>query len=246
MELSTSRKVKISTIIIDDESKPSKLISDLLIAYCPEIGPIEICNSVQDGLAKMNQNTYDLLFLDVEMPGMNGFEFLDSLPKDLKSQVIFTTAHEKYAVNAFKANAIDYLVKPIHPKDLIQSVKKVIDRLSQNKTNPSQKISLYDGKQYHLLDIDELIRVEADGSYCHFILKDGNKLHSSKRLKTYEALLETQNFFRSHKSHMVNLRFIKSYTFSDGGLIYLSNGESIPFSASKKSNFIDSLNISYV
>lgn len=235
--------MKLSILIIDDESKPARLLRDLLQNYYPEVEKIEICNSPKSAFLQLKEHCFDLVFMDVEMPEMDGFALLDTFSLENKSAVIFTTAHEKYAAKAFQVDALDYLLKPISPSDLIKSVNKVIQLLDQRKKFNSPKISLYDGKQYHIVNLPDLIRVEADGSYCYFILRDGTKIHSSKRLKTYESLLEKQGFVRSHKSHMVNSRHVKSYSFVDGGLLHLSNSESIPFSTTKKSQLLESFDI---
>jgi two-component system LytT family response regulator len=237
--------MNLSTLILDDESKPAQLLAGYIKEYCPEIKLSSTFNKVGDAVKFLNKNPIDLIFLDVEMPEMNGFDLMDILPEEQKPKVIFTTAHTQYAVKAFRFNAVDYLVKPIHPKDLIQAVKKVKILLNKTEMEDTLKISIYDGKQYHIVNSNKL-RVEADGSYSKFVLEGGKVLLSSKRLKSYEELLEKNGFTRIHKSHMVNLKQINSYSFADGGCIFLNNGDEIPFSTAKREALLNGLKLSSI
>jgi two-component system LytT family response regulator len=236
--------MQLSALIVDDESRPALLLDNLLKHFCVEVKNTAIVNSAREAVKKCSQQAFDLIFLDVEMPEMDGFEFLNSLPENHRPQIVFTTAHEKYASRAFKFNALDYLLKPIAPSELIRTVQKGTAYFQKHKPQVKEvKISLYDDHQYHIIEANTIVRVEADGSYCKFVLTNGHTLHSSKRLKVYEDALPKDSFMRVHKSHMVNLNQIKSYTLSEGSQLNLINGDSIPFSISKKKALFERLGI---
>lgn len=233
-----------TALIIDDEPKPASLLARYIEEYCPDISLISTFKKVGNAITFLSENRVDLIFLDIEMSEMSGFDLLDALEEVQKPKVIFTTGHPQYAVKAFRFNAVDYLMKPIHPKDLIQAVQKVKELKQPAERAHSSKISIYDDNQYHIVNFSAVLRVEADGSYSRFVLESGKTLLSSKRLKTYETLLEQNGFTRVHKSHIVNLKHVNSYSLAEGGTISLHNGDEVPFSSAKKEALLTGLKLS--
>ncbi|MGB0175907.1 MAG: LytR/AlgR family response regulator transcription factor [Owenweeksia sp.] len=230
-------------VIIEDEPKPAQLLHGLIRDYCPSIQTVHVAHTVAEARSYLISNAFDLLFLDIEMPGMDGFELLESLENKINAAIIFTTAHAEHAVRAFRVNAVDFLLKPIAPRDLIKAVEKATDVTPSPAKQMVLRISVYDGNEYHIVSTNELIRLEANGSYTNLILSKGDKLMSSKRLKIYESLLETGSFFRCHKSHLVNINHIKSYSLADGGTLKLSTGEIVPLSLSRKQELLTLLKV---
>ncbi len=236
-------------LIVDNEIRPAKLIAGILEKNYPHWNSPLIVTNEQEALQTLQQQVIDLLFLDIEMPEMTGFDLLENINLTNIPAVIFTTAHKEYAARAFRVNAIDYLLKPVLSSQLIGAVEKVRNTVEQKlktKTIPDHKtkITVYEGQSYHIIYLDQLIRVEADGNYARFIMVDNQRLLSSKGLKFYEELLEKYGFLRCHKSHLVNLQHIKSYTLADGGYINLTNEERLPLAVSKKRILLDKLELS--
>lgn len=242
--------------IIDDEESAQNVLQDLLLQYCPGVIIVGIAANVQEGLNLIEQCSPELLFLDIEMPDGSGFDLLEKIP-EIDFKVIFTTAHEKYAVQAFKFSAIDYLLKPIEPEDLIQAVQKAqestekevlhlkVSALLENIRDMSQglkKIVLRDAENIHIASIGDIIRLEASGNYTLFYLKDNTQIVVSKSLKEYEKMLANSGFFRSHQSHLINLNAFKRYEKRDGGLIIMQDGSSIPLARRKKDTLLALLN----
>ncbi len=224
-------------IILDDEPMPAKQLDQLIKKYCFEIKETKLFNVASKAIEHLKDNAYDILFLDVEMPEMDGFQFLEKAEIPLHTKVIFTTAYSEYAIDAFKANALHYLLKPIVKEDLISAVRKASDSImTATEKAPETKglIAIYDGENYLLIKVEEIIRFEADGSYTVVFLKDGRKLLSSKRLGRYEAQLDRENFVRCHNSHLVNINYIEKINKGRTGFLTLKNQEIIPVSVSKK------------
>ncbi|MBL7831937.1 MAG: response regulator transcription factor [Saprospiraceae bacterium] len=241
----------ISAILIDDEEHCLKTLSWNLNEFCPEIKILGTANNGKEGLNLINQLNPDLVFLDIEMPVMNGLEMLAKFDK-INFKVIFTTAYNEYAIKAIKLNAIDYLLKPIDKDDLRTAISKLsainselTSRKIQNlKYNMSvstdlQRITVgtFEGVQF--FDLKEITFLEADSNYTMLHFFDGTKILSSRTLKEYEEILPQESFFRCHHSFIVNFRYIKKYIKGEGGEIELSNGLKIAVSRRKKQEFID-------
>jgi two-component system LytT family response regulator len=234
-------------LIIDDEKRAINILKILIEQHVHEIDQIDTALGSKEGLAKIQTNLPDLIFLDVEMPGMTGFEMLEELG-DMDLNVIFTTAYDHYAIRAIRFSAIDYLLKPIDIQDLKTAVrnfvskkektegdsgmllKNLMDNLKVAQTQkPRLAISAKGGAVF--FDIDEIIRCEADNNYTTFYLQDGNRFLSSKTLREYEDLLSEYHFIRTHQSHIVNPAFVKAYT--QKGMIELKDGHLIPVARRK-------------
>ncbi len=237
----------IKAILIDDETHCRESLSIQLEKYCPKVELLAQCNSSAQGLKAIAQYQPDVVFLDVEMPQMNGFEMLQQL-STIPFEVIFTTGYDAYAIKAIRFSALDYLLKPIDKDEL----KKAVDKVNQNK-NPNlkeqfdillgklgnkavalQKIALPTFEGFELVPIDSILHCEADSNYTHIILKQGSKFLISRTLKEVEELLEGHSFLRVHHSHLVNLNEIIRYVRGEGGYVIMSDNTSITVSRSRK------------
>lgn len=244
------------TIIIDDEQAAIKMLKKLLITYCKKVEVIAEANNIQGGKSLVEELKPELVFLDVEMPNGTGFNFLESL-SNIDFKVIFTTAHEKYALQAIKFSALDYLLKPIDPEDLIEAVHKAEEEIEksihqlkvqtllqnlQKHKNEEQQIILKDKYGIHLINIQNIIRLEAVGSYTQFVIQDRNPILISKLIKEYDILLTPHGFFRSHKSHLVNITYLLSYVKNEGDKLILKDGSKVPLAVRKKDELMKLLN----
>jgi two-component system LytT family response regulator len=243
------------SLIIDNEAPIVRGLRKMLQRFCPQIELIGIASGVQEGLALIAQTQPELIFLDVEMDDGTGMDLLAQVGKR-DFQVIFITAYDHYALDAFRFSALDYLLKPIDPEDLIRAVHKAQanvekDRLQQqlsvllsNAQSPqpnNRKIVLRDADNFHIVLVSEILHCQAEGSYTRFFLEDGQEILVSKNLKEYEKLLEGQGFFRPHHSHLVQLDSIVRINKADHTL-NMRNGHIVPVSTRKKDQLIAMLN----
>jgi two-component system, LytTR family, response regulator len=241
----------ITAIIIDDESKGRLALREKLQSYCPEVEIIAEAGDGKEGLDMINKNQPQLVFLDIQMPNMNGFEMLNEIPEK-KFHVIFTTAYDQYAIKAIKYAAFDYLLKPVD----IEELKAAVLKIAREKNNQTQKqaqllqqniqhpkrllhklaISTLDG--LHFYDINDIVHLEANSNYTAIYLGNGTKITASKTLKEFEEFLPEDIFFRTHHSHLINLNYIKRYIKGDGGQIELQNGNYVEVSRRRKDEFL--------
>lgn len=234
-------------IIIDDNQQALEFLLELLKIYCPDLTLAGKASNIQEGKALIESVQPELVFLDVEMPTGSGFDLLEQL-QSINFKVIFTTAHEKYALKAIRFSALDYLLKPINSEELIAAVNKArldkqkevnqlqINTLLQNLQNPppqDQKILIKDKYGMQITLIKDIIRLEADGNYTKFFIQNQKTLMVSKPLKEYEAMLPFEQFFRCHKSHLINLAYILRYDKREEEVIILSDGSKVPVSRRK-------------
>ncbi len=244
---------RIRSIIIDDEDHCRSSLTKQLEWSCPQVEVIAEGKSASEGRELVIQHQPDLVFLDIEMPGGSGFDMIKSLPS-IQFKLVFTTAFDEYALQAFKVNAIAYLLKPIDEDELISTIEKVqvekndvvgkkLEKLMNylSAENKSGKIALpvSDGLQF--VSIEKIVRCEADGNYCTIYLDDGNKMVISKTLKYISELVKQQKFVRVHQSHIINMDFIKKYIRGKNGQIIMDDGSVIPVSRAKKDGFLDNL-----
>jgi two-component system LytT family response regulator len=245
----------IKAIIVDDEKKSREVLMGLIDRYCPDVFVLAQANGCIDGIEKVKIHNPDIVFLDIQMPDGSGFNFLEAFDA-FNFEVIFTTAHDQYAIKAIKYSALDYLLKPINPDDLKDSIAKYVQKqdkgqisknimvLLENMKTPSsdpKKIILSTSEGIHVLSTNDIIRCESDDYYTKFFLTKGNPILISKTLKQNEAMLSDFDFIRPHKSHLVNLKYIKSYLKVDGGYILMIDGSKIPVSRRKRESIIDIL-----
>ncbi|OJJ14369.1 hypothetical protein BKI52_43610 [marine bacterium AO1-C] len=234
------------TLIIDDNEHAQESLEELLQAYCPQLTLTGKAANIQEGKALIEQASPELVFLDVEMPTGTGFDLLHQL-STIDFKVIFTTAHEKYALKAIKFSALDYLLKPIDAQELVEAVEKAqqgtsenalefkMETLFQNLANgqTDQKILLRDKYGFQVTPVKDIIRLEADRNYTYFYIKDQKPILVSKSLKDYEKLLPAEQFFRCHKSHLVNLNYLLRYDRKDDDLLIFQDGSKVPISRRK-------------
>ncbi|MBL85508.1 MAG: DNA-binding response regulator [Winogradskyella sp.] len=244
----------IKAIIVDDEQHCINALLKLVEPLSDAIKITDTFNSVDAALQVVHEISPDLVFLDVQINDKTGFDFLKEL-ETIPFEVIFTTAHEKYAVQAFKFSAVDYLLKPIDEDDFTQAIsklnlkieakdfsKKVKSLLSNVTKNDGQKrITIPTSEGLEFLDVADIIRCESDVNYTTIYTNDKRSLVVSKTLKWFETLLQNAGFFRIHNSHLINLSYIKKYTKGKGGYVTLSDNSNIEVSTRKKEGFIKAL-----
>ncbi len=241
-------------LIVDDEQFCRDNLKFMIDEYCHEIIDIEMASDADEARRLIANSKPDVMFLDIKMPRETGFELLNSLGTTQLS-VIFTTAHNEYALQALKARAIDYLEKPINIDELQAAVKKLkaqqpegADSLSIIKDAVRQAYNQHEGDRiaipmrdgFEILPCKEIVHLEASESYTTIYLADGKKLLSSKNIKVYEDKLNPDLFFRVHKSHIINMRYhLKGFNRMDGNSAVMSNGKHIPIARRKVQPFLD-------
>ncbi|MFZ4058105.1 MAG: LytR/AlgR family response regulator transcription factor [Ferruginibacter sp.] len=245
----------INSIIIDDEPKARVLLKAILKEYCPQVNVVTECSDLPEGVKAIHKYKPDLIFLDIEMPGHSGLELLDFFPpEEVNFGVIFTTAYNEYALQAFRFSAIDYLLKPIQHQQLAAAVDRFIQRTEKMQTLQFQalqhnlassanwdekRIIVPNGAAYKLLKPQEVMLIKGDGAYSEIHLQDGSKLIASKNLKYFEEILfQIPFFFRSHKSYLINIQSVSEYVKSDGGYLVMKNGITAGISPDKVDAFL--------
>jgi two-component system, LytTR family, response regulator len=225
-------------IIIDDEPKARKLLQAVVEEYCKELTVEALCEDLPTGIKAIKKYKPQLIFLDIEMPGHSGLELLDFFDEDeVNFNIIFTTAYNEYALQAFKLSAIDYLLKPIQHTQLVDAVNRFIkkeenqqiqklkvlkENLNSTGNLESKKIIIPSAQTLHFFNANDIVMIKGEAAYSDIYFKDGTKLLASRNLKHFEDLLaEFPVFFRCHKSYIINTNYIKQYVKSDGGYIQL-------------------------
>ncbi len=245
----------ITAIIIDDEKNALDVVAFQLKNYCPEVKVLKLCHGGEEGIKAITELHPDLVFLDIEMPKVNGFDVLDST-KHLKYKVIFTTAYDQFAIKAFKYSALDYLLKPIDIEELKTAVNKIkksqegdfrnkLDLLLTQLNFPAsvpKKIALPSGEGYEMIPYSNIVRCESDSNYTIIFLSDKRKITLSKTLKEVEGILNYVSFFRIHHSHLINADHISKFYKTDGGYVLMSDGTQINISRNKKEAFLEFIN----
>lgn len=235
----------IRAVIIDDIPEAIAVLKSDLENYCVNIEVIGSAEGVVTGAKVIKELKPDLVFLDIQMKDGSGFDLLEILPEtDFK--LIFTTASDEYAVKAFKFSAVDYLLKPIDPDELMDAVSKIenqehaverIDLLKEN-FNQAKRIALNTLDKIHIVNVDEILRCESNINYTMFYFTDGTKILVTKTLKEFDKLLGDHGFIRVHQSHLINTNFIKEFIKSDGYII-MKDGTRVPVSTRKKQVLMD-------
>jgi two-component system LytT family response regulator len=237
----------IRAILIDDEKHCRETLSIQLERYCPDVKLLAQCSSAEEGLKVIREQQPELVFLDVEMPLMNGFEMLQQL-SEITFDIIFTTGYDAYAIKAIRFSALDYLLKPIDKDELQKAVAKAREHAGQslkqqfntllekleNKQGMLQKIALPTQNGFELVPLETIIKCESDSNYSNIYLKGGRKILVSRTLKEIEELLEGRSFLRVHHSYLVNLNEIVRYVRGEGGYLVMSDDSSVMVSRSRK------------
>lgn len=238
----------LKAIIIDDERHARESLITLLELYCPQVQILIEAQNIQEGIHAIQRLNPTIVFLDISIGEDTGFDLLNKL-QPIDFQLVFTTAHSDYALKAFRENAIDYLLKPINPQELIAAVNKIqnIYSVKQNnsfiQTSPAlqtSKIAIHSTEGITFLKTNQIIHVNGNGNYSTFFSAEGEKVMASKNLKHFESLLPKNYFFRSHQSHLVNLHFIKK-VLSHDSVIQLTNGTFVPITRNRKEQLIQAM-----
>ncbi len=241
----------ITAVLIDDEQHLRDGMKRLLELYGQEIQIVAEADSVKTGILALENHNPQVVFLDINLTDGTGFDILENLSKKGKIafQIIFITAHEQYALKAFKFSALDFLLKPVDPEDLQKTISKIkevlkssntfehIDLLLENirkKVDNFKRIALSTQDGIHLFEVSDIIRCESEDNYTKFHIKNHKPLLISKTLKEYEELLSEHGFERIHQSHLINLSYLKSYIKNDGGYVIMSDNANLPIAQRKK------------
>ena len=234
-------------IIIDDERHSCDVLKMLLGKCCQQVQVTAICYSGEEGIRKINELKPQLVFLDIEMPHMNGFQLLEQIPT-INFEIIFTTSYDQYAITAFKFSALDYLLKPVDREELEKAVQKVskkinppvsqqLEILLQKINQPTitvQRIALPTMQGLEFVPVESIISCSSSNNYTEFFLKDKKKLLVSRTLKEVEDMLTDHSFIRVHNSHIVNLNAITRYVKGEGGYLVMADNSTVDVSRSRK------------
>ncbi|MGE0078623.1 MAG: LytR/AlgR family response regulator transcription factor [Bacteroidales bacterium] len=242
----------IRSVIIDDEENARVALQNMLATAGLEVDILACANGVVDGVKLIQRVNPDLVFLDVQMQDGTGFDLLEMMPNP-KFSVIFVTSYDNYALKAFQFAAMDYLLKPVDPELLAKSINKFrqyktsqqqfLDVLLDNHRLGLKRMAIPTNEGVILFDVEAITHLEGDGCYTNIFNKIGERKIVSRSLKEFESLLDSSVFFRSHKSHIVNLNHVSRYVQSDGGYLVLNNGTSVPVARRKKEELEQMLGI---
>lgn len=242
----------ITAILIDDDKHLRKGMKSLLERYASDIRIIGEAESVKTGIEALEKYQPQVVFLDIHLADGTGFDILEQVAKTngkMSSHIVFITAHEQYALKAFKFSALDFLLKPVDPEELQKTIFKIKEALEKNtsfehidlllenirrKVDNFKRIALSTSDGIHLFEISDIIRCESKDNYTQFFIKNHKPLLISKTLKEYEELLTEHGFERIHQSHLINLSYLKSYIKTDGGYVIMADNTNIPISQRKK------------
>lgn len=251
----------VSCLIIDDEKNSRDNLENLIGLYCPELTILDKAVSGLDGIARIEQQRPDAIFLDVHMNDLDGFTMLSRLAEP-KPMVVFVTAYEHYALKAIKASAIDYILKPVSIRELQSSAVKLEQLHALKQSNPQfdkgynealklmvqsageggpKRIALPDHQGYRFEEITNLVRLESDSNYTTIFINSGEKLVASKPMKHFEDFLDENTFVRIHNSHIINIRYLKSYSREDGGIAELLDGTRLSIAKRRLPLFLDTI-----
>jgi len=246
----------IKAVVIDDETNNQELICNLLSSYAENIQLASVACSVESGYQAIVEHQPDLVFLDIQMPEGTGFDLLKKFEK-INFKVIFVTAHQEYAIEAFKYSALDYLLKPLSPSNLISAIKKVeesfnseelnlkLKTLLSNITEPAKtkrKIVLKTMERIYSVDLNDVIRFESDGGYTKVYLLDGKRIMVSRTMKEFDDLLTDVGFLRVHNSHLINMNFLFCFEKTEGHIV-MKDDSIVPVSNRKKEQLLELLNM---
>jgi two-component system LytT family response regulator len=238
-------------MIVDDEEGARESLSNLLEQYVPDVRIVAKAENIMSAFEKIKKYTPDVVFLDIQMPFGSGFDLLERIGSALKFDIVFVTAFDQYALKAIKYSALDYLLKPVD----IDELKNCIKKHRENKMNTSpegvqnlienlnaegkeKKLAIPDTNGISFVALRDILRLDSDGNYTIFYLTDGRKLMASKTLGEYEHLLESEEFYRIHRSHMVNLRHVKKFIKGENAGVLLSDGSTVEVARRKKADFL--------
>lgn len=242
---------KLKAILVDDELSSLQNLKQKLIEFCPDVQITATAQTPEEAILLIQQHRPDVIFLDIEMPRMNGFRMLDELG-DYDFEIIFTTAYNHYAVDAIRISAFDYLMKPVSIGELQSAVSRLAEQrwgktkdkldilknsLSISKTQ-EEKIAIPTGEGLEFIPIKTIMHIESSSNYCKLFFTNGKSLLVTKLLKDFEDMLTPYNFFRVHNSHLINLSYIKKYIRGEGGQVVMEDGTVLDVARRKKEEFL--------
>jgi two-component system LytT family response regulator len=247
--------MSIRAIIVDDELGARESLFKMLEKSCKQVQVLARVDSMATAFEAITLYKPDLVFLDIEMPNGNAFDLLEKF-KEIDFNIIFTTAYDHYAIKAIKFSAVDYILKPIDPEELVQAVKRLEEKIGQNQSLNSQfktllsnvrpdnklkKVGIPDGDGLVFIKLTDIIRCDSDGNYTYFILTNGKKIIVSRTLGEYEQMFADDNFFRVHRSHLINLEHVKKYIRGEGGYVVMTDNSQVEVSRRNKNDFLEKL-----
>jgi len=247
----------IRAIIVDDELGSRESLSKMIEKNCKNIQIVGKADSMLSAFEVITNNEPDLVFLDIEMPNGNAFDLLEKF-KEINFNIIFVTAYDHYAIKAIKFSAIDYILKPIDPEELIKAISRFEAQLETKKSldkkfktllsnvkpeNKLKKVGIPDGDGLIFINLAEIIRCDSDGNYTYFLLTNGKKIVASRTLGEYEQMFNEDNFFRVHRSHLINLEHVKKYIKGEGGYVVMTDNSQVEVSRRNKNDFLEKLSL---
>lgn len=244
----------IKAVIVEDEINGLNNLKNMLSQYCENVAVVATAESLSQGLRILTDASIkpDVAFLDINLPDGLVFQLLNEIQGKINFDIIFVTAHKQYAIKACQYSAIGYIIKPIDPDELKEAVARIsagksnsigkrLDLFAQYYNNPNafekMSISALDG--IYFINIKDIIRCEAEDNYTHIHLKNGEKITASKTIKTYEDLLAGVNFYRVHKSHLINLNYMRKFVKGDGGYLVMDDSKKIEVSRRRRPAFME-------
>jgi two-component system, LytTR family, response regulator len=247
---------KINAIIVDDEPLGRDAIRKSLELYCTDVQVVAECCNAQEAKEKVELLNPQLVFLDIAMPGKNGIDFLKEL-SNINFELIFVTAHNEFILQAIRFSAVDYILKPLDEKALVQAVNRAKEKIastnrtrnleilfhniSQKPTGADMQLCIPSTRGFQVIKINDIVYCQAENTYTSICLTDGKQLLSSRSLIEYETLLEELSFVRIHKSWLINLRHMKEYRKGEGGTVIMSDNKELEVSRRKKEHFLELL-----
>lgn len=244
----------IRCVIVDDESKAREILVDMLKLYCTNVEVVGQAHNVKSAYDIIKQEEPDLVLLDIKMPDGSGFDLLNKF-SDIDFKVVFITAHEEYAIKAFRFSALDYLLKPIDPSDLMSAIDKISESTSgtgmneqfdafksnyfEEETHGDKRIVLKTQENIYIIYLKDVIRCQSEKNYTYFYFINRERIIVSKTLKEFDDLLSDFNFMRVHRSHLINLKFIDRFEKNDGGMVIMSDGSKVEVSHRKKEALVN-------
>ncbi len=245
--------MKKKVLIIDDENRTRELIAKMIDSFGLNLQTIPEGQNVQSGIEAIEKHNPDIVFLDIQMPDGTGFDVLGSI-QNKNFEVIFITAHEEFAIKAIKFSALDYLLKPVDAQELKAALEKALNTIDEKNDhqqyealqknimpNEKRRLVLKTQESVHVVELDQIIRCEADRNYTSFFLLDNKKILVSKTLKEYETLLSAHNFLRVQQSHLVKIDYVDRYDKKNGGAVVMKDGSEVPLSPAKRELFFKRL-----
>ena len=244
-------EIKLKAVLVDDEEHCIETLKWQLERHCPSVQVVKTFKSPVECLKFLMYNDIDLLFLDIEMPVLNGFDLLNALPKK-DFALIFTTAYDEFAIKAIKQRAIDYLLKPIDRTELEKAVQLAVENkrdlelrlaelMKDMEMESIEKFAIPTREGVELVNTSEIVRCESDSNYTHIYLANGKKYMVSKTLKEIEEQLLNESFVRVHQSHLVNMSHVMKYIKGTSGYLILNDGSEVPVSRRKKNDFMEKI-----